>query len=188
MFRQINLTIQSSLLFFLLFVSSCSTEKKTSADNKVDTLKTETNTDNLNEENSEVTEEELIASELKERANSDSIAYEALHIYSGNYQLETESEGVTATVNLTYLGDKQFTFDWSFNVSEANCEAKLSGTLQMDRTQHGFITCNSTLIHVNFNGTWNGYDVIEILIEEPQACNTISGDCIFSGTYRKKSA
>lgn len=187
MFRQINLTIQSSLLFFLLFVSSCSTEKKTSADNKVDTLKTETNTDNLNEENSEVTEE-LIASELKERANSDSIAYEALHIYSGNYQLETESEGVTATVNLTYLGDKQFTFDWSFNVSEANCEAKLSGTLQMDRTQHGFITCNSTLIHVNFNGTWNGYDVIEILIEEPQACNTISGDCIFSGTYRKKSA
>jgi hypothetical protein len=136
----------------------------------------------------ELSEVELLEIELKKRAKDDSIAFASLEVYNGKYYIITESEGVKAYLTLKYSGNKTFIINWDFEVNNvaARCNGKIDGEILMDQTQHGFFVCNHSIIHFNFNGTWNGNEVVEIIFEEPYKCKKISGDCDFSGTYIKQ--
>jgi len=133
------------------------------------------------------TEDSLEYVKLRNKATDDSLAFEILGLYNGEYQLSTENDGVLSQLNLNYLGNKTFYFDWNFRVDNetAQCSGKLTGQIVMDQTQHGFALCNNTKIHFNFNGFWNGHYLVEFSMDNQDSCNCVSGNCIFSGIYFK---
>lgn len=137
----------------------------------------------------ELSEDELVHAELEQRAKEDSTAYATLDTYTGTYTLQTESDGVQVHLILEYMGDKVFRFDWEFkeDQEEAQCSGKFSGDLLMDRTQHGFCACEQATMHVHFNGTWSGHDVVEVVFQDMLSCTSIVGACEFGGTYTKYS-
>jgi hypothetical protein len=133
----------------------------------------------------EETEKEETERILKQRHQDDSVAFSELAIYNGTYRIQTESDGVNATLKLQYKGNQTFAYDWSFNVSaeEADCNAKRKGILTMDRTQHGFDRKGNCMMHFNFNGLWEKGYVVEIDFEDASQCPDLKGSCTFSGTY-----
>jgi hypothetical protein len=165
----------------LLLVSACTTENAPSETNaKIDSAGEEVPT--------ELSEEALLEIEMKNRFAEDSLAFAELDQYEGAFTLYTESEGVTATLDLQYKEDKQFayTIDFKADSEEASCKASLSGTLFLDQTQHGFSTCDKTTLHFNFNGIWNGNYVVELVLEDASKCKAMQGPCTINGTYVKK--
>jgi len=133
----------------------------------------------------EETEEEETDRIFKQRYLDDSIAFAQLDMYNGSYFLNTESEGVNASLKLVYNGNKTFNYEWNYEVlnGEVNCEAHLNGVFVMDRTQHGFDDNNNCVIHFNLNGYWNNGYVVEIDVEDQAKCSFLKGECSFSGHY-----
>lgn len=129
---------------------------------------------------------ENVTDELQQRYEEDNLRYAELALYDGEYLLYTESEGVDATLALTYLNDRSFTFNWIYkvDVEEAQCQGHYADTLFMDRTQHGFAQMGDCRLQFEFNGLWNGYYVVELTFENPDQCD-LNGECTFSGTYQK---
>lgn len=126
---------------------------------------------------------------MRLRYFEDSVAYAQLVTYDGTYQIQTESEGVNATLSLHYNGDRTFTYDWNFVVDneEIQCNGSRKGLIAMDRTQHGVDVKEACLMHVNFNGNQDGGYVVEIDFEDQSKCDFLTGECAFSGTYLKGS-
>lgn len=176
------------LIIIINHIFSCSVDKDKSVKTESMTMNSEQDASER-KETADLSEEELLEIELKNRAKDDSIAFESLDVYNGKYSVMTESEGVNAYLTLKYIGNKTFRFSWDFKVANegAKCNGNIDGEIMMDKTQHGIFVCNNSIIHFNFNGTWNGNEVVEIIFEEPNKCKKISGECNFSGTYIKQN-
>jgi hypothetical protein len=128
------------------------------------------------------TEEEEMDRLGREKEKEEEKVYGELGMYNGTYTIKTESEAVEASLDLKYNGDKTFSFTWFFAAADL-CEAKYSGLILMDQTQHGFYNDNECTLHFNFMGSWGGSLVVEI--DHNEVCPGMKGECIFSGTYLK---
>jgi hypothetical protein len=128
----------------------------------------------------EETEEEEMERILRERQEEDEKAYAELGMYNGTYQLQTESEGATGTLNLSYSSDRIFNFKLELSVVDF-CKGLIEGEVTMDRTQHGFYNTEGCYLHFNFLGSWGSNLIVEI--EQDGSCTHMEGDCIFGGTY-----
>lgn len=127
------------------------------------------------------TEEEESERLLRERAIEDEKAFAELNVYDGKYSLSTESEGAEGSLQLTYEGNKSFSFKLDLTVVDI-CKGSIDGKIFMDRTQHGLFQQDSCLLHFNFMGSWGDSGFI-VEIEQPDPCNLMNGDCIFTGKY-----
>jgi len=161
------------LLVSLVFICSCQ-NKQQAAEAAIAGISSDTNS--MAEER---TDSENV---LQNRQAEDDSAYTALRFHSGNYVLYTESEGVDATLQLLYNGDKTFHFVWKFDAPAAGCSGQVKGMLLMDRTQHGFYHSDGCMIHFEFRGLWDGHYLVDLTVDE-SGCALMTGDCIFSGTY-----
>lgn len=127
------------------------------------------------------TEEQENERLAKERAAEEEQAFRELGSYNGNYKLYTESEGADGKLELNYKGDKIFSFRLNLQVPDL-CQGDVEGEILMDRTQHGLFQQDSCLLHFNFMGNWGDRGFI-VEIEQPDRCNLMKGDCIFTGKY-----
>lgn len=166
----------------LVFLVSCTNTKTKESDHStVGDSVIESTTSPL-AASKEETEEEETERISKERFEEDQKAFSELGSYDGKYTLLTESDGATGTLELKYSGERLFAFTLSLNVAE-QCDGIVEAELVMDRTQHGFYQGGSCYLHFNFMGSYADGTIVEI--EQPDKCEEMKGDCIFSGTYQK---
>lgn len=184
------ITSRLKIIFILLITCLACTSNKEQKDNNttdVDSTQQTAAVDNQSPHQEE-TEEEEMERILKERYLEDIIAFTELTTYDGEYRISTESEGVDATLQLKYNGDQTFDYQWKLAVTseETTCKGEMKGVLTMDQTQHGFDKIEDCFVHFNFNGYFNDGYVVEIDFEDQTKCASLTGECIFSGTYINK--
>ncbi|MDX2047454.1 MAG: hypothetical protein SFU87_11755 [Chitinophagaceae bacterium] len=104
----------------------------------------------------------------------------ALYAYSGEYELQTESEGAEGRLFFEYTGGRTFKFTLTLTAPDI-CKGHIEGVALVDRSQHAFLPDKQCFLHFNLEDK-----AIEVVQEDK--CDKMNGECIFSGLYKLKPA
>lgn len=117
---------------------------------------------------------------LAQTSNDEATTIETYLLYTGQYQLYTESEGASGTLQLRYLNDKRFEFEIKLDVPEV-CSGNMKGEFILQQTDFGAYTAADCPLSLTLKGSWNGSMTVQI--DQTGACQHLGDSCIFTGTY-----
>lgn len=157
----------STLLLLWFILNACGNKEATTSDSTLANPAAPGEERNDSEEDPEEMQDE--------RYEADEQAYRDLDQYNGVYAIQTESEGVNASLTLEYKGERVFSFELFLEVADV-CTGRINDEFFMDRTQHGFYDREGCLLHFN---------LVEgkVEIEEVDGCAFMKGECTFSSTW-----
>ena len=126
--------------------------------------------------------------ELTKLSSEHATPSDSLAAYDGVYELRTESDGVNAKLTLTYKRNSTFEYYWIFRVTggEVKCQGEQNGSITVAGNRRGFDDRGDCSLRFDFNGLQNGNYVVDMAFEDQEKCKTLSGPCLFSGTYLRR--
>ncbi len=115
-----------------------------------------------------------------EAATDAAAAEETWPLYSGEYQLYTESEGAAGRLEMRYLANKQFDFTLTLDVPDV-CGATVKGNFKMEQVDFGTYAGQECPLALTLKGSWNSGMTVQI--EQTGSCVPLGDVCVFTGTY-----
>ncbi len=123
----------------------------------------------------ELQETEELASSSNSENSSDTYG-----LYTGNYQLYTESEGAAATLHLRYLNNQRFQFELKLDVPDV-CSGQVKGEFVMGQNEMGTYVGSDCPLTLTLKGSWSNGMTVQI--EQTGSCTPLGDACMFTGTY-----